>query len=96
MKLLLIAPIKLYQLVVAPWMPNCCRFSPSCSHYAVGALQRHGALRGSWLAVRRILRCQPFCEPGWDPVPEPRAAERQPNEAVRVSHDRAGVAVGAE
>ena len=49
--------------------PTTCRFQPSCSCYALQALVLHGALRGSWLSVRRLLRCHPFTEPGWDPVP---------------------------
>ena len=51
--------------------PSPCRFSPSCSEYAVDALRLHGAGRGSWLATRRLLRCRPFGPSGWDPVPEP-------------------------
>ena len=69
MKWLLMLPVILYQRLVSPLKPNCCRFRPSCSSYALQALRTHGALRGSWLAMRRILRCQPFCEPGFDPVP---------------------------
>jgi hypothetical protein len=51
--------------------PSPCRFTPSCSAYAVDALELHGAGRGSWLTVRRLLRCRPFGPSGWDPVPEP-------------------------
>ena len=58
-----------YQLLLAPLLGPRCRFHPSCSHYALEALERHGALRGSWLAARRIGRCQPFNEGGFDPVP---------------------------
>ena len=72
MKYLLIAPIWLYQRLLSPLKPRTCRFHPTCSSYAIEALRVHGALRGSWLTVRRLLRCQPFCEGGWDPVPPRR------------------------
>jgi hypothetical protein len=63
------APIRLYQLVISPWMPPVCRFEPTCSRYAMEALRKHGAFKGSWLAVRRILRCAPWGGSGIDPVP---------------------------
>ena len=69
---LLVLPIRFYQRFVSPWTPPTCRFSPTCSHYALEAIRVHGILRGSWLTVRRILRCQPLCRGGYDPVPEPR------------------------
>ena len=65
----LTALVRGYQLVVSPLMPAACRFHPSCSAYAIEAIERHGAARGSWLAVRRILRCHPFHRGGFDPVP---------------------------
>ena len=61
--------IRGYQLIVSPWLGQRCRFYPSCSNYALEALEVHGALRGSWLAVRRIGRCHPFHPGGFDPVP---------------------------
>jgi putative membrane protein insertion efficiency factor len=64
--------VRLYQLVVSPWLGPSCRFEPSCSAYALEALRTHGALRGGWLTVRRLGRCQPFSAGGYDPVPEPR------------------------
>ena len=53
---------------ISPWLGPACRFEPSCSQYAVTAVERYGVLQGSWLAIRRLVRCQPFCEGGYDPV----------------------------
>lgn len=58
-----------YQLVLSPWLGPSCRFEPSCSHYAVEALERYGAARGAWLTLRRIGRCHPLGGAGFDPVP---------------------------
>jgi putative membrane protein insertion efficiency factor len=66
----LIAMIRLYRLFGSLWLGNQCRFHPTCSSYALEALEQHGALKGSWLAARRLSRCHPFCEGGFDPVPE--------------------------
>jgi uncharacterized protein len=68
MKNLLIALIKLYQYIVSPLMPSSCRFVPSCSAYAADAIAKYGSLKGSYLAIRRILRCHPFRQGGFDPV----------------------------
>ena len=65
----LVLVLRTYQLLVSPLLGPVCRYAPSCSSYAVGALQTHGALRGSWLAARRVLRCHPWAAGGWDPVP---------------------------
>ena len=70
---ILIGVVRGYQLLVSPWTPPSCRFTPTCSAYAIEALERHGALRGTWLALRRIGRCHPWGGHGWDPVPEPVA-----------------------
>jgi len=69
MQKILQALIRAYQLLLSPFLGNQCRFTPSCSQYASEAIGRHGALKGSWLAIRRILRCHPFCAGGYDPVP---------------------------
>lgn len=66
---ILIAPVRFYQLAISPMLPPACRFTPSCSQYAIEALRRHGPLRGSYLAVKRILRCHPWGGSGYDPVP---------------------------
>ena len=73
---LLMLPVIFYRRVLSPLKPPTCRFRPTCSAYAIEALRRHGALRGTWLTVRRLLRCQPFCEPGEDPVPPGRDHRR--------------------
>lgn len=73
MKTLLIAAIRLYQ-VLSAWAPPVCRYQPSCSGYAIEAIGAHGSLRGTSLAARRILRCHPWAMGGYDPVPPPRAA----------------------
>jgi uncharacterized protein len=61
--------VMLYRRLVSPVLPAACRFYPTCSEYAIGALRRHGPVRGSWLAVRRLAKCHPFHEGGFDPVP---------------------------
>lgn len=63
------ALIRSYQYLISPWLGNNCRFAPSCSEYASLAIGRYGALKGGWLAMRRLVRCHPWCEGGHDPVP---------------------------
>lgn len=65
----LILIIRGYQLWVSPLLPAACRYYPTCSEYAIEALERHGPVTGSWLAIRRIARCHPFRAGGYDPVP---------------------------
>jgi len=65
----LVLIIRGYQLWVSPLLPAACRYYPTCSDYAIQALEKHGAIRGSWLALRRIARCHPFRPGGYDPVP---------------------------
>lgn len=66
----LAAPIHLYRFFLSPWLGSACRFEPSCSRYALDALEQHGAALGSYLAGRRVLRCHPWCDGGLDPVPD--------------------------
>lgn len=66
---LLVGLVRAYQYVISPWLGRNCRFAPTCSEYAIEALRRHGALRGGWLALRRIGRCHPWGAGGYDPVP---------------------------
>ncbi|BDG03514.1 membrane protein insertion efficiency factor YidD [Anaeromyxobacter oryzae] len=72
----LVLLVRLYQRLVSPLLPPACRFYPSCSAYAVTALERHGAVRGSWLTLRRLCRCHPFHPGGVDPVPEMMTRKR--------------------
>jgi putative membrane protein insertion efficiency factor len=62
--------IRLYQLLLSPWLGGACRFHPSCSCYTHTAIERFGALRGAWLGLRRLLRCHPLTQGGYDPVPD--------------------------
>ncbi|MCL4811798.1 MAG: membrane protein insertion efficiency factor YidD [Vicinamibacteraceae bacterium] len=71
-----IASVRGYQVLLSPLVGGQCRFTPSCSEYAIEALEAHGARRGTWLALRRIARCHPFGGWGHDPVPEPPASRR--------------------
>ena len=68
-KAVLTAPLRFYRRFISPWTPSTCRFSPTCSQYAIDAIQIHGALRGLPLSLWRIMPCPPFCRGGHDPVP---------------------------
>jgi putative membrane protein insertion efficiency factor len=70
MKYILMALIRLYQMTISKMLPPTCRFEPSCSHYGYEAIARYGAIRGSWLAIKRVARCHPFNPGGYDPVPD--------------------------
>ena len=76
MKIILMGIIKFYQKAISPLTPPSCRFYPTCSHYGIEAIEKHGALKGSWLAVRRISKCHPFHEGGFDPVPEKETVKK--------------------
>ena len=74
----LIQLVRLYRVAISPWLGSNCRYDPTCSCYAIEALQRHGVLKGSWLAAKRIARCHPWGGSGYDPVPLD-AAEKDEN-----------------
>ena len=80
MKRLLLTALEFYRYWLSPAMhslfPSGCRYQPTCSHYASEAVAMHGAMRGSWMALRRLLRCHPFGRGGYDPVPLPRETSR--------------------
>jgi putative membrane protein insertion efficiency factor len=65
----MLASIRFYRSAISPFTPPSCRFQPTCSAYALQAIEKYGAARGGWLALRRLLRCHPFCKGGYDPVP---------------------------
>jgi uncharacterized protein len=67
--ILIIALIRVYQFVISPVLPNACRYTPTCSEYGVHAVQKHGAIKGTYLTIRRFLRCNPWGGHGHDPVP---------------------------
>ena len=66
---ILIGVIHVYQMGISPWIPARCRFSPTCSAYAIDAIRMHGGARGGWLTLKRVSRCHPWGSFGWDPVP---------------------------
>lgn len=67
---LLCLPIRGYRLIASPWVGHACRYQPTCSAYAIEAIEAHGAFAGGWLAARRVLRCHPWGRSGFDPVPQ--------------------------
>lgn len=70
MRKILIAFIKVYRFTLSPFIGQHCRFTPTCSQYATEAIEQHGAMKGSWMAAKRLSKCHPFHTGGWDPVPE--------------------------
>jgi putative membrane protein insertion efficiency factor len=81
LRTLAVLPIRFYRRFISPWTPPTCRFHPTCSAYGLEAILAHGVLKGTLLTVWRILRCQPFCAGGADPVP-PRGRWRNPPERI--------------
>ena len=82
MKTILIVFIKFYRMVISPLFSDSCRFYPSCSQYAIEAIGKFGAIKGMALAMYRILRCNPFCRGGYDPVPEKFTFKRVTQEKI--------------
>ena len=78
-----VAAIQLYRAMISPYRPPACRFMPTCSQYAVEALQAHGLWRGGWLAMVRLAKCGPWHRGGWDPIPERRDTKRDDAKDVR-------------
>lgn len=72
MKRVLLALLRFYKRSISPLLPNACIYTPTCSEYAMEAIQKHGVLKGTGLAIWRLLRCNPFMKGGYDPVPEPK------------------------
>ena len=70
MKYIFMGLVRLYQMTFSRVLPPACRFDPAWSHYSYEALKKHGAIRGSWLTLKRVARCQPLCPGGYDPVPD--------------------------
>lgn len=70
MRALLMGLVRGYRLLLSPWLGSACRFEPTCSAYALQALERHGAAAGSYMTVHRLMRCHPWCAGGHDPIPE--------------------------
>jgi len=68
MKFLVLDMLSIYKAIVSPLMPAACRFEPTCSEYTRQAVEKYGAIRGTWMGFKRIMRCQPFCDGGHDPV----------------------------
>ncbi len=88
MRKILIAIIRLYQYAISPYLPPSCRYTPTCSSYAVEAISRFGIFRGGWMALRRVGRCHPWHEAGYDPVPE--LPEEPVNSTKHNDHQHSG------
>ena len=79
--------IKCYRYAISPYLPRTCRYEPTCSAYALEALEKHGALKGTWLSIKRVGRCHPFVAGGYDPVPETRCDHRHSHAHHLTTHD---------
>ena len=77
MKRILLSALRFYKVQVSPALPPACRYTPTCSEYAIEAVERFGAWRGAAMAARRVLSCNPFSRGGYDPVPEPRSTAQR-------------------
>lgn len=86
----LIGVVKAYRLLLSPWLGSACRFEPTCSVYSLQALQQHGAAFGSYLTLRRLVRCHPFCDGGHDPVPsaKPSIFSRRINPVASIPSEK--------
>jgi len=84
---ILIGLIRFYRAAISPLLPASCRYTPTCSEYAETAVRRHGALRGGWMAARRLLRCHPFGGRGYDPVPGAGSCDDGPPEGQEREDD---------
>lgn len=89
---ILIAIVRFYQVAISPWFPASCRYVPTCSAYAIQAIERYGAGRGGWLALKRIGRCHPWGRHGFDPVPERPAVGHEGGHEEHEENDQDGVA----
>ncbi len=83
--MLAVGLIRIYQLTLSPWLGRRCRHLPSCSAYALEAIERFGPLRGGWLGVKRLARCHPWGTSGYDPVPQESLDEESPREPGRMT-----------
>jgi putative membrane protein insertion efficiency factor len=92
------ALVRFYRAAISPWTPAACRYDPTCSAYMLDALEMHGALRGSWIGLKRIMRCHPWGGSGYDPVPVPTdrpvagylAGSTAEPGSQRIAEDRSG------
>ncbi len=81
----MLALVRFYRRFLSPLLPAACRFEPTCSQYALDAIEMHGALKGGWLTLRRLLRCQPFSRGGFDPVPVPETCPAEHDDVSRTN-----------
>ena len=84
-KKIFIAPIRFYQKNISPYKPPCCRFTPTCSAYAIEAIEKRGVFVGLFLAIKRILRCNPLFKGGYDPVPEKKSRKKHPKRQENIT-----------